>query len=62
MVHCVSERQAGQGPAALGDRGDEVRLRLYPDNAEIVCCQDDGDDGRRGSLPSTGKDVQKKDR
>ncbi|MFB7216331.1 group II intron reverse transcriptase/maturase [Streptomyces sp. NPDC056255] len=40
VVHCVSERQAHQVLAALGDRMDEVGLRLHPDKTRIVSCKD----------------------
>ncbi|MFC9756221.1 group II intron reverse transcriptase/maturase [Streptomyces sp. NPDC056921] len=40
VVHCVSERQAHQVLAALGDRMDEVGLRLHPDKTRIVYCKD----------------------
>ncbi|MFF4148517.1 reverse transcriptase domain-containing protein [Streptomyces sp. NPDC001698] len=37
VVHCVTERQARQVLAALGDRMEEVGLRLHPDKTRIVC-------------------------
>ena len=40
VVHCVTERQARQVLAALGDRMEEVGLRLHPGKTRIVYCQD----------------------
>jgi RNA-directed DNA polymerase len=40
VVHCVSERQAQQLWAAIGDRLGSVGLRLHPDKTKIVYCQD----------------------
>ncbi|WP_405770617.1 group II intron reverse transcriptase/maturase [Actinacidiphila glaucinigra] len=40
VVHCVTERQARQVLAALGDRMEEVGLRLHPDKTRIVYCRD----------------------
>ncbi|MFE0044545.1 group II intron reverse transcriptase/maturase [Streptomyces albireticuli] len=40
VVHCVSERQASEVLAALGNRMDEVGLRLHPDKTRIVYCRD----------------------
>jgi RNA-directed DNA polymerase len=40
VLHCVTERQAGQVLAALGDRMAEVGLRLHPDKTRIVYCKD----------------------
>jgi group II intron reverse transcriptase/maturase len=42
VIHCVSERQARQVLAALGDRMEEVGLRLHPDKTRIVYCKDAG--------------------
>ncbi|MFE3907660.1 group II intron maturase-specific domain-containing protein [Streptomyces sp. NPDC059153] len=50
VVHCVSERQAQQVLTALGDRMEEVGLRLHPDKTEIVYCKDGN---RRGSYEHT---------
>ncbi|PZG03831.1 group II intron reverse transcriptase/maturase [Micromonospora craterilacus] len=50
VVHCVSERQARQVLAALGNRMDEVGLRLHPDKTKIVYCKDGN---RRGSYEHT---------
>ncbi len=41
VVHCVSERQAGQVWAALADRLENVGLRLHPDKTRIVYCGTD---------------------
>jgi len=46
VVHCVSERQARQVLAAIGNRMEEVGLRLHPDKTRIVYCKDGK---RRGS-------------
>ena len=40
VVHCVSERQARQVLAAIGDRMEQVGLRLHPDKTRIVYCKD----------------------
>lgn len=40
VLHCVTERQAGQVLTALGDRMAEVGLRLHPDKTRIVYCKD----------------------
>ena len=40
VVHCVSERQAREVRAAIGDRMEQVGLRLHPDKTRIVYCQD----------------------
>ncbi|WP_425824732.1 group II intron reverse transcriptase/maturase [Streptomyces fractus] len=40
VIHCVSERQARRVLAALGDRMEEVGLRLHPDKTRIVYCKD----------------------
>ncbi|MEN3614279.1 group II intron reverse transcriptase/maturase [Plantactinospora sp. ZYX-F-223] len=50
VVHCVSERQAREVLAALGDRMEEVGLRLHPDKTRIVYCKDGK---RRGSAEQT---------
>ena len=50
VLHCVSEHQARQVLAALGDRMVEVGLRLHPDKTAIVYCQDAR---RRGSFERT---------
>jgi group II intron reverse transcriptase/maturase len=50
VIHCVSERQAGQVLAALTNRMEEVGLRLHPDKTRIVYCQDGK---RRGSYEHT---------
>jgi RNA-directed DNA polymerase len=53
VVHCVTERQAGQVLAALGNRMEEVGLRLHPGKTRIVYCQDKW---RRGSYEHTSFD------
>ena len=50
VVHCVSERQAREVLAAIGDRMEQVGLRLHPDKTRIVYCQDGK---RRGSHEHT---------
>ncbi len=40
VVHCVSERQAHELRAAIGDRLGSVGLQLHPDKTQIVYCQD----------------------
>jgi RNA-directed DNA polymerase len=50
VVHCVSKRQAQQVLAALGNRMEEVGLRLHPDKTKIVYCRDGN---RRGSFENT---------
>jgi len=50
VVHCVSERQAREVLAAIGDRMEQVGLRLHPDKTRIVYCQDGQ---RRGSHEHT---------
>ena len=40
VVHCVSEHQAREVLAALGNRMEEVGLRLHPDKTRIVYCKD----------------------
>lgn len=50
VVHCVSERQARYVAAAIGERMEQVGLRLHPDKTRIVYCQDSN---RRGSHENT---------
>jgi RNA-directed DNA polymerase len=50
VVHCVSERQAHDLAQAIGDRLDEVGLRLHPTKTRIVYCKDSN---RRGSYEHT---------
>ncbi len=50
VVHCVSEQQARTVLAAIGDRMEQVGLRLHPDKTRIVYCQDGQ---RRGSHEHT---------
>ncbi|MEV3965236.1 group II intron reverse transcriptase/maturase [Nocardia sp. NPDC050193] len=40
VVHCVTERQAGELVEAIGDRMEQVGLRLHPDKTKIVYCKD----------------------
>jgi group II intron reverse transcriptase/maturase len=40
VVHCVSERQAHVVRQAIGDRMEQVGLRLHPDKTKIVYCKD----------------------
>ncbi len=40
VVHCVTERQARALVAAIGDRMEQVGLRLHPDKTKIVYCKD----------------------
>lgn len=40
VVHCVSEDQAHQVRQAIGDRLEEVGLRLHPTKTKIVYCRD----------------------
>jgi group II intron reverse transcriptase/maturase len=40
VVHCVTERQANNLVAAIGDRMAEVGLRLHPAKTRIVYCKD----------------------
>ena len=40
VVHCVTERQASNLVAAIGDRMEQVGLRLHPDKTKIVYCKD----------------------
>ena len=46
VVHCVSEQQARTVLTAIGDRMEQVGLRLHPDKTRIVYFQDGQ---RRGS-------------
>jgi RNA-directed DNA polymerase len=50
VLHCVTERQAREVLAALGDRMVEVGLQLHPDKTRIIYCKDDH---RRGSFECT---------
>jgi RNA-directed DNA polymerase len=50
VVHCVSESQAREVLALLGNRMEEVGLRLHPDKTKIVYCKDGK---RRGSYGHT---------
>ncbi|OHU97410.1 group II intron reverse transcriptase/maturase [Mycobacterium talmoniae] len=50
VVHCVTERQAGQVLAALHDRMEQVGLWLHPDKTRIVYCKDGK---RRGDYAHT---------
>jgi RNA-directed DNA polymerase len=50
VVHCVSERQARRLVQAIGNRMEEVGLRLHPDKTRIVYCKDAN---RRGSYEHT---------
>ncbi len=40
VVHCSSEARARQVLAALGERMEQVGLRLHPDKTKIVYCRD----------------------
>ena len=42
VVHCVTERQARNLVAAIGNRMEQVGLRLHPDKTKIVYCKDEG--------------------
>jgi group II intron reverse transcriptase/maturase len=46
IVHCVTERQARQVRAAIGDRLAEVGLELHPGKTKVAYCKDGR---RRGS-------------
>ena len=46
VVHCVSKAQAEVVAEAIGERMEQVGLRLHPDKTRIVYCQDGK---RRGS-------------
>jgi group II intron reverse transcriptase/maturase len=50
VVHCASERQARMLAGAIGDRLEEVGLRLHPAKTRIVYCRDGR---RRGSYEHT---------
>jgi group II intron reverse transcriptase/maturase len=50
VVHCVSERQATKVVKAIGNRMEEVGLRLHPAKTRIVYCKDAN---RRGSYEHT---------
>jgi RNA-directed DNA polymerase len=50
VVHCVSEQQAHAVLAVIGDRLEQVGLRLHPDKTRIMYCQDGQ---RRGSHEHT---------
>jgi RNA-directed DNA polymerase len=50
VVHCVSQAQARHVAAAIGERMEQVGLRLHPDKTRIVYCQDGN---RRGSHEHT---------
>jgi len=50
VVHCVSERQAQELAQAIGDRLEEVGLRLHPGKTRIVYCKDSN---RRSSYEHT---------
>ncbi len=40
VVHCRSERQARMVATAIGERMEQVGLRLHPDKTRIVYCKD----------------------
>jgi hypothetical protein len=46
IVHCVTERQARQVRAAIGDRLAEAGLELHPGKTKVAYCKDGR---RRGS-------------
>jgi RNA-directed DNA polymerase len=50
VVHCVSKAQALLVVEAIGERMEQVGLRLHPDKTRIVYCQDGS---RRGSHEHT---------
>jgi hypothetical protein len=50
VVHCVSERQAIDVMEAIGNRMEEVGLRLHPTKTRIVYCKDAN---RRGLYEQT---------
>jgi RNA-directed DNA polymerase len=53
VVHCRSERQARMVATAIGERMEQVGLRLHPDKTRIVYCKD----GKRpGSYEHTSFD------
>jgi group II intron reverse transcriptase/maturase len=53
VVHCRSERQARMVVQAIGERMEQVGLRLHPDKTRIVYCKDGQ---RRGSGEHTSFD------
>lgn len=50
VIHCVTERQARQVRAAVGERMGQVGLELHPDKTTIVYCKDSN---RRGLAEHT---------
>ena len=40
LVHCRTERQARMVATAIGERMEQVGLRLHPDKTRIVYCKD----------------------
>lgn len=50
VVHCVSETQAHEVVAAIGQRMEQVGLRLHPEKTKVVYCKDGK---RRGSYGQT---------
>ena len=40
VVHCVTERQARMVAQAIGERMEQVGLRLHPEKTRIVYCKD----------------------
>jgi Reverse transcriptase (RNA-dependent DNA polymerase) len=50
VVHCVTERQARNLVAAIGDRMEQVGLRMHPDKTKVLYCQDGNADSTTGSL------------
>jgi group II intron reverse transcriptase/maturase len=50
VVHCISEAQAHRVLAAIGQRMQQVGLRLHPEKTRVVYCQDGK---RRGSYEHT---------
>jgi RNA-directed DNA polymerase len=62
VVHCATERQAGEVLAALEQRMEEVGLRLHPGKTRIVYCKDgrDGTSMFTGFLPAVSKDALKR--
>lgn len=53
VVHCRSERQARMLVQAIGERMEQVGLRLHPDKTRVVYCKDGQ---RRGSFEHTSFD------
>jgi RNA-directed DNA polymerase len=53
VVHCRSERQARMVAQAIGERMEQVGLRLHPEKTRIVYCKDGQ---RRGSGEHTSFD------